>query len=188
MAIIEEKPKDWSFVVHSAQLESGKVYNFDWRMLFEETIIYDGIDFEFIGDMEVFAEVQRDKNQIIADVRISARCKAPCSRCLDTVVLDLEQNFRYFYTPCVSKEEKIAAEADDHVVVLEGDLGLLDLGDQVWECVIMALPEKVLCKEECQGLCPYCGMNLNYGRCDCFKKQVDPRLSPLSRLWKEIEE
>ena len=188
MEIVEEKPKEWGFVLHSAQLKNGKIYHFDWCVYFKGIIVHDGVCFEFSDNIEIFVEVQRNKNQIIADIGLVARCKAPCSRCLETVVLDLKQNFRYFYTPCVSEEERIAIESDEHVVIIEEDLSLLDLGDQVWECLVMALPEKVLCDEACKGLCPYCGMNLNKGNCDCFKKQVDPRLSPLSKLWKDMEE
>ncbi|MGB9809870.1 MAG: YceD family protein, partial [Caldanaerobacter sp.] len=48
--------------------------------------------------------------------------------------------------------------------------------------VILSLPMKFLCKEDCKGLCPICGTNLNYGSCSCKREDIDPRLEVLSKL------
>ena len=51
--------------------------------------------------------------------------------------------------------------------------------------IVMGLPTKVLCKDDCRGLCPDCGKDLNLGDCGCQKKEVDPRLAALADLLKD---
>lgn len=80
-------------------------------------------------------------------------------------------------------EAKIAAdesdEADPDAFPLEGDV--LDVSDVLETLFILASEPKFLCREDCKGLCPTCGKNLNDGPCSC-KKEVDPRLAALSQL------
>ena len=61
----------------------------------------------------------------------------------------------------------------------------LDLDELVYSEVIVSLPMKHLCSEECRGICFKCGKNLNDGDCDCPKKEIDPRLAALADLLKE---
>ena len=59
--------------------------------------------------------------------------------------------------------------------------GKLDLSQLALEDVFLSLPSKLLCSEDCKGICPQCGKNLNEGPCDC-KKEIDPRLAALLDL------
>ena len=70
---------------------------------------------------------------------------------------------------------------DDYIVVKNR---VLDLQELVNEEVSLNLPTKILCSDDCKGLCPQCGANLNVSKCDC-KKDVDPRLSALLQLLDE---
>ena len=81
----------------------------------------------------------------------------------------------------VSKDE----QEDENVITLEeGDV--LDIRDVVMNNIYLALPLKVLCKEDCKGLCQDCGKNLNEGQCNCTHEEVDPRLSALKDMFKEV--
>ena len=71
-------------------------------------------------------------------------------------------------------------ETEPHTDSVLPDL-VLDLDALAEEDVVLNLPSKVLCKEDCKGLCPQCGKNLNDGPCDC-KEPVDPRLAGLLDL------
>jgi len=62
----------------------------------------------------------------------------------------------------------------------EGDA--VDLDELVREQILLALPSRRLCREECKGLCPTCGADLNAGRCACEQREVDPRWSALADL------
>lgn len=58
----------------------------------------------------------------------------------------------------------------------------LELDDVVITDILLSLPQKFLCRQDCKGLCPQCGSNLNLGDCACEKRQIDPRLEKLKQL------
>lgn len=69
-------------------------------------------------------------------------------------------------------------ENDDYLIVEDG---LLDLDELMRSDILLALPTKILCRHDCQGLCPICGQNLNQSHCNC-KMPTDPRLEALLQL------
>ncbi|HQP29583.1 MAG TPA: DUF177 domain-containing protein, partial [Syntrophales bacterium] len=58
----------------------------------------------------------------------------------------------------------------------------LDLDPIVYEQILLQIPLKILCREDCRGLCPHCGANLNDGPCRCPEEAVDGRFSALKKL------
>ena len=77
--------------------------------------------------------------------------------------------------PCASLQN----EDSDEIVLLED--GQVDAGELAREAFILEMDTKTLCPEDCKGLCPRCGADLNLGPCSC-KKDVDPRLAVLAKL------
>ena len=75
--------------------------------------------------------------------------------------------------------QELEDEENDEILLLED--GTVDLGELSREVFILNMPTKLLCREDCKGLCPGCGVNLNYEVCRC-KKEVDPRLAKLAQL------
>lgn len=69
---------------------------------------------------------------------------------------------------------------DDYILVDESFK--LDLDELLRSDILLELPYKYLCREDCKGLCPSCGKNLNEGPCSCNLHQVDPRLEVLKKL------
>jgi uncharacterized protein len=59
---------------------------------------------------------------------------------------------------------------------------ILDLSEAIRQYALVNTPMKPLCKKECAGICPTCGKNLNEGKCDCPKDNIDPRWSKLAEL------
>lgn len=97
-----------------------------------------------------------------------------CVRCLDETIVPVEIQLDelYFYPPST------APEGENRV----GEDGIIDLSPLVRELSLLALPIKVLCRPDCQGLCQECGANLNYGDCGCAENEIDPRLALLGKL------
>ncbi len=93
-----------------------------------------------------------------------------------------EREFHYCFSHTLVRE--LSAENDDmdDYIVVDGDQ--LDLDELVLSDILLSLPTKILCNEDCKGLCPVCGKDLNIGNCECKKKQVDPRLEKLGELLK----
>ncbi len=117
---------------------------------------------------------------------LSAGIEPECGRCLERYPVALEQELDLFYLPqpvqnVQEPEEEDVELGDRDVVVGYHDDHRLDLGEVVREQLFLSLPLKRLCREDCRGLCPSCGKNLNAGSCACppQPEPEDPRLAPL---------
>lgn len=97
-----------------------------------------------------------------------------CIRCLEAATIPLSGEVKelYYYPPSLAPEEEYKV----------GEDGNIDLGPVIREVAIMEIPMQPICEEECEGLCPECGTNLNLERCDCEIDDVDPRLAELRKL------
>ena len=120
--------------------------------------------------------------------RLSGRLQLDCGRCLEGYTAPVEQELDLFYLPGATErpedQEEEVELSDREVVVGYYDGARLDLGDVAREQIFLSLPLKRLCREDCRGLCPTCGKDLNAGNCGCLPpdEPEDPRLSPLRRL------
>jgi uncharacterized protein len=66
--------------------------------------------------------------------------------------------------------------------IMPPGFSVIDLHDDVRQTVLLSIPLKVLCSEDCKGLCPHCGANWNLGSCNCEENAVDPRWEQLAKL------
>ena len=116
----------------------------------------------------------RTDRGILVSGKISTKVDILCSRCLTHIEypLDLDIEEEYFPTIDVSSGTPLPLPKDDGFPI--GSNHILDLGEVVRQYILLATPMKPLCRDECQGLCPQCGENLNYGPCSC-KPPVDQR-------------
>jgi uncharacterized protein len=122
---------------------------------------------------------------------LTARIQVECGRCLERYGVPVRQELDLFYLPRENErpqdQEEEVVLSDRDIVVGYYDSERLDLGDVVREQIFLALPLKSLCREDCRGLCPTCGKNLNAGDCGCPPPEgsEDPRLAPLKKLLDE---
>ena len=98
----------------------------------------------------------------------------PCDRCLRETEKSMSHQF--IHTLAQSAEHE---DSDDLIVVTGGALDLFSL---VRDDILLELPVRHLCSEQCAGLCPKCGQNLNEGQCGCRSDAVDPRMAVLDTL------
>jgi uncharacterized protein len=100
-------------------------------------------------------------------------------------------DLRYLFSLRSSKREKDpyegpgAAGEDDgdvDVILVDSFQGELDLSRCVWEVLLLNLPERAICRDDCRGLCPVCGGNLNEVDCGCKEDDTDPRFAVLRDL------
>lgn len=137
-------------------------------------------------------EEHQGGKQVIQDIRVvgelSTRVEVACARCLDPVARDIERRFDLLYRPQgtdAGREEISVTTAEAEIGYYTGD-GLL-LEDILREQVLLAVPIKIVCREECRGLCPHCGKNLNQGGCDCRQELSDPRWDALRDLRDKLQ-
>jgi uncharacterized protein len=152
------------------------------------TIDFRTRDFRQTTPLSVELEAELEGREIHLVGRLATRLELSCARCLEPVTQELASRFDLRYRPVGSiraKEDEIELAREDTEVGFYTGGGLF-LADVIAEQVNLALPMKVLCGEECHGLCPRCGANLNRERCRCGPRPVDPRLAPLAR-WRRAD-
>ena len=146
------------------------------------------LDFQFeldLSDMEfsgrypisrpvaVSGEVRNTAGILELTLNAQTTLDAVCDRCGKAFVQEKDVLFA-----CMLAEE-LQNEDNDEIVLLED--GMVDVGDLARTAFILDMDTKTLCSEDCKGLCPRCGADLNLGPCSC-KKETDPRLAVLAKL------
>lgn len=138
------------------------------------------------GKADLITE-HRGPQEVVEDIRVRAdydgAFEVLCARCVDPVAVPLKGSFDLLFRP-----EGADAEAGERAITEdETEIGYygkngLELEDVVREQVLLTLPGRTLCKDDCKGLCAHCGQNLNDGTCNCAHTVTDPRWNALSGL------
>jgi uncharacterized protein len=135
-------------------------------------------DFGFPTQLDVELRFYRSGADLFFDGSFHAELEGCCGRCLETYAFELGQRFDFVLTPAPAHQGRRAEE------LRSDDLGLsyysgeeIDLSPLIAEQLLLALPTRPLCKEDCRGLCSRCGANLNRESCDCAAPEGDPRMA-----------
>lgn len=107
-------------------------------------------------------------------VSVSLLYSASCDRCATEVSRQMDFEFSHILV------NEISGDDNDELIVLD-DMKL-DLDELLRTNVILSLPTKFLCRDDCKGICQTCGADLNKGACDCSTEKIDPRLEALKQL------
>lgn len=187
---ITVKPGSWSWVFDGKSIvDSGKVLDLSCELFLDDVLSYWGQNYLFRGPVSVRALVRGERSGISVELSLKGTGEVPCARCLEPAPLDISGVFLYFYRPLPGYEnitEKPAEENGAESMILVDNIETeFDISDQVWESLILSLPEKVLCSESCLGICPCCGGNRNKVKCSCSPGKTDPRFDVLTGLMKE---
>jgi uncharacterized protein len=137
-------------------------------------------------------EEHHGKHEVIKDIRLRGRIAANfelgCARCLEPVEQEVDREFELLYRPLgvdAGRDEISVTDAEAEIGYYQGE-GLL-LEDVLREQVLLSLPLKVTCREDCKGLCLHCGKNLNQERCSCTAPLKDPRWEGLKEIRDRLE-
>ncbi len=114
---------------------------------------------KFLGDVKVSGNLQiLSRSEVIVDAKINYVLEGCCSRCFDNATSEIETSF---------SERFSEKDAEDSYKFFSG---LLDLTKAVDDNIIMSMPNKLLCSDDCKGICVNCGKNLNKENCCCDKQ------------------
>jgi uncharacterized protein len=137
-------------------------------------------------------EEHHGRRGTVEDIRLvgelSTTLELVCARCLDPVKHDVQRDFDLLYRPQgtdAGVEEIPVNRSEAEIGYYTGEGLLLD--DVLREQVLLAVPFKALCREDCRGLCPHCGKNLNLDQCSCTEPVEDPRWLGLKELRDKLE-
>lgn len=131
----------------------------------------------------IAGKIRRDGNRAHVKGRVTGGVEVECDRCLTLIEFPVDSTFKLEY---VTPEDYQAQQA---VELTEDDLDLsvfdgeaIDIDELVTEEVLLAVPDHVLCKDDCKGICPVCGADRNTIECSCETADTDPRWAGLKEL------
>jgi len=134
-----------------------------------------------IGRSTVDATVTREGDRVELEGELNANVEFNCDRCLNPTRVPVSQRFDLVYVPPLGTGDETELGEDDLQVGFYRDQ-IIDLDDLVREQIELALPMSRVCREQCKGLCPVCGANLNDSQCNCTTTPVDPRWAALKEF------
>ena len=153
----------------------------DYRARFDYTIDLSkeevGFEFPFRQPVRLEGEVSDDAGAITLSATVYAHVTTRCARCGKPVEYDKETDVEFLL---VKEQEGEEEDLRDDVYLVESDV--VELDDILIPELILDMEMAVVCDEDCKGLCPKCGKNLNQGECGCVVKEVDPRLAVLQKF------
>lgn len=119
---------------------------------------------------------------------INLKFTTTCSRCMQSVSVDVCHQFEEEFRKGLPPEDEKELELTKRELSFDYFTGkYLELGDYFRQLILLAIPEKVVCSEDCLGLCPECGKDLNEGKCNCQQDTVDPRLKKLEEFKSKLD-
>ncbi len=142
---------------------------------------------DFICNSSLLANMRVEKfraGTVIISGKVKVSLLLRCVRCLDIFEKSLNINLNYTFLPFFTKggsakEVELTGEDLEFAFYHGDEINLLNI---ILEEIILAVPYKILCQEECLGLCAVCGVNLNFNECRCRDDRCDPRLALLKNF------
>lgn len=144
------------------------------RLVFQEPIVVK-VDVEDVDDRRYY-------------VKFSATAPAHfvCDRCLTDVRREMTAGYGIVFSLTGDADTGGADSAPEDFRFLKSDEDIV-LDDAVREAVLLEIPNKILCSDECKGICPQCGADLNLNPCNCKEESTDPRWEKLAEIRKQLE-
>ena len=172
--------------IHLAEISSreGRIEHFRTDFGMNRIAFQEG-EFQVLSQEPLDLTVENTGNRVLKlKGKGSVEVSVPCSRCLQEtrVRIPVEPELRLDMK--LTDEQRIN-DLDESSYLTGTDL---DTDRLVYLEVLMNWPQKVLCREDCKGLCPVCGKNLNQGKCGCEELPKDPRMAAVSDIFRKFKE
>lgn len=132
----------------------------------------------------IVAITSTDDKQLLIKTKVNLTMEIPCDRCLETVSVDFDFDVEKEVDMSLSDEERI--EGLDELSYID-DFNL-DVDMLIRNELFVHMPVKVLCREDCKGICRKCGANLNNGTCGCDVTELDPRMAVIRDIFKNANQ
>jgi uncharacterized protein len=150
-------------------------FSVDAQTLHED---YEALD--FIGSIMVHGTATNNGLAILVQGKMCTTVQLKCNCCLEPFLLALQEEFSEEFIEGVYQENQGGQDEHEHSFFQGDEISLSEL---VHDHILLALPMRIVCREDCRGLCVKCGKNLNQAACNCEDDEGDPRLAVLKQLF-----
>ena len=141
-----------------------------------------GEEFKFDDGLTVDGKITNNSKSLLFTAVVSGSVTVHCARCTE----EIKQPVKFKVSEYLVREEQDENMGDDDdAVVFSGEK--IDIDDIIINNFLLNASGKYLCREDCRGLCPKCGKNLNLGDCGCPDDEIDPRWAALAEIMKNSE-
>lgn len=171
-----------SYIVDTADLGSERL---ELEGVFPAGTLGVGLGVEQVGDVGWSGYLERQTGRIRFAGRLDGTLELACGRCLDPSRVDVAGEFDLFF----EQRDNLEYEENAEIELEEPDMRTafmtgteLNVGEVLTEQLLLAVPMKPLCRDDCRGLCAQCGQNLNIAACECSVPAVNPAFGVLQAL------
>jgi uncharacterized protein len=184
---VKAPPDGWDCNVQISRIpKNGEPHSERFELELGAPIAHWGQEYEPDGPCTADAVFTFANERILSEVSVRAAFFLPCSRCLRRTRIETAGSLKYLFSLRPLKDSRDSDE--DGVPEEDGDVDVtrldsfqaeIDMTQCLWEVLLLSLPERALCREDCKGLCPICGHDKNESDCGCKEDGSDPRLAVL---------
>jgi uncharacterized protein len=163
--------------VNLSNLINGSDYQIELDDTFEiNEIKTEGNHIKFNKPVEVNGGIFNTDDGIYLQAKVSFEYTTSRARCLKNITKNEDAMLDYK----IVYENDQENSSEDELILEKGNI--LNLNEPIISSILLSLPMKTICDNECKGICPQCGKDLNKGDCNCEDDNIDPRLAKLKRL------
>ena len=148
-----------------------------------EEIDLESEEVDFVGPVTAKLNLFKQGDTTYVKAKLSVAMESECAKCLSSVREILEVPSENQYRPLPKMPQYLL----DDIGIRYYEEEYIDLSEDIKESLLLEVPARILCSEDCKGLCPHCGQNLNKEKCDCCLEPEEPRDSRFADLVKMLE-
>lgn len=131
----------------------------------------------------VSGQITRNEHKVLVEGQLTVVVSVECDRCLKPLELPIDSKFEVEYvTPATYNASDTAELGEDDLTLSVLDGEIINIDEIVREQILLGVPSHTVCDENCKGLCPICGTDLNVTSCTCQETEIDPRWQGLKEL------
>ena len=194
MKKLVKHPAEWDCgIIISDIRKSGEPSIENFELTLDGAVEYWGQLYAASSPLRAMVTASWAGGDIVVHVELDCEFSVSCYRCLEETGIAIKGDMRYIFSLRQSEasDEKASGSGDEDtgepdgaedIIRIDPLKGEIDIAPYIWETMILNLPQRVLCAEDCEGLCPACGANRNRMECDCAEDNSDPRLEVLKNF------
>lgn len=137
-----------------------------------------GQNSEFQQEIQLHFEINKVGHEIFVKTTFNTTTTLECDRCLTPFTFDIKQTIDLVLT----HDKQIMDKEEEDIYLITEGMTKVDITESIRQNLLLALPVKKICSDNCQGLCPQCGQNLNMNLCNCKHETIDPRWEALKQI------
>ena len=154
---------------------SNQSFEYEFILEYDSTVDSKEAGYTFLSPVKVKGNIKNAGGFIPLTATCEVEIEGKCARCLESVKETVVSEFSRTVAVSLEAED----EDDEYLLVSEG---CIEIQEPIRDEVLLSLPMRLLCSEDCRGLCPKCGCNRNTTQCNCTEHTPDPRWAVLKKL------